>query len=114
VVVILQRLSNRREVQALEATHLDDVVLQAPLLGLQRYHVVDVLQQAGDCVSLGAVRFRDVPEHVGGGDAVSLNSESEAHAEHVESRKVATGRCFFCDRELLEDAPTLASRSNQA
>jgi hypothetical protein len=89
MVVVLERLRDWRKVQTLKAAHFDDIVLQAPLLGFQRDHVVDVLEEAGDGVGLGAGRLWHVPEHVGRGDAVSLYRESKPHVGRVESREVA-------------------------
>jgi hypothetical protein len=117
MVVILQRLRNGREVQTLKPAHLDDIVLQAPLLGFQRYHVVDVFEQAGDCVCLRAIRLGHVPEHVGGGDTVALDGESEAHVEDVESREVArvvASSSAIANFWRVELGHWLASRSNRA
>ena len=55
MVVVLQRLHDGRKVQTLKAADLDNIVLQAPVLRLQRYDEVDVFEQARDGVGLRAV-----------------------------------------------------------
>jgi hypothetical protein len=89
MVVILECLRNRGEVQTLEASHLDDIVLQAPVLCLEWYYVVNVFEQAGDGVRLRAVRLGHVPEDVGSRNVVPLDGEAEAHGGRV---LVAYGR----------------------
>jgi hypothetical protein len=108
MVVILECLRNRREMQTLEASHLDDIVLQAPVLSLERYYVIDVFEQAGDGVCLRAVRLGHVPENVGGRNVVPLDGESEAHGGRV---WVALGRALsksLVAGELLETELAIA------
>jgi hypothetical protein len=51
--------------------------------------VVDVLEQARDGVSLGAVRLGDIPDYVGSRNAVPLYCQTKPHVGRVESREVA-------------------------
>jgi hypothetical protein len=83
MVVILECLRNWREVQTLEPSYFDDIMLQAPVLCLERDYVVDVFEQAGDSVCLRAVGLGHVPEDVGGGNVVPLDGEAEAHGGRV-------------------------------
>jgi hypothetical protein len=89
MIVVFERLSNWREVQALEASHFDDIVFKTPLLSLEWYDVVDVLEKARDGVCLGAVGIRDIPENVCSRKAIPLDSESKAHGGRDESREGA-------------------------
>jgi hypothetical protein len=74
VIVILERLRNWREMQTLEASYFDNVVFKTPLLSLERYHLIDVLQKARDGVCLGAVCIWDVPENIGSRKIIPLDS----------------------------------------
>ena len=89
MVVLFQCLCNGREMQTFEAGDFNDIVLQPPVLCLERYDVVDVFEQARDGVCLRAVRLGHVPEHVGGGQAVPLYCQSKPHLGRVESRVFA-------------------------
>ena len=89
MVVLLECLRHRREVQTLETSYFDDIVLQSPLLCLERYDEVDVFEKACDGVCLGAVRVRDVPKNIRGWETVALYREPQTHVARVESREVA-------------------------
>jgi hypothetical protein len=68
-------------VQALKALHLDHVVVQTPVLGLERDDLADVLEQARNCVGQWAAGVGHAPEHVGRWQAVALHGETEPHDE---------------------------------
>jgi hypothetical protein len=89
MIVVFERLSNWREVQAFKTSYFDDIVFKTPLLGLKWYDLVDVLEKARDGVCLGAVRLRDIPENVCSRKAVPLDSESKAHGGRDKSREGA-------------------------
>ena len=78
-IILLQALPHRHEVQALEAAQLDNIVLQAPMLRLERDDEVDILKQPRDGVCRCAVRLRDAPQDVGGGQAVALDRKTQPH-----------------------------------
>jgi hypothetical protein len=94
MVILFERLRNWREVQALKAAHFDDIVLKTPLLSLQRYYVVDVLEQARDGVRRGADCVWYIPENVRERKAVPLDCQSKAHVGRVESRAFARAVTF--------------------
>jgi hypothetical protein len=96
MVVILECLRNGREVQTLETSHFDDIMLQAPLLCFQRYYVVDIFEKAGDGIRLRAVRLWHVPEDVRSRNVVPLDCEPETHVGRVESREVALCTSLVC------------------
>jgi hypothetical protein len=96
MVVIFECLCNGREVQTLEASHLDDIMLQAPVLCFQRYYVVDIFEKAGDGIRLRAVRFGYVPEDVRSRNVIPLDGEPETHVGRVESREVALCASLVC------------------
>lgn len=79
MVVLLQALPHRHKVQTLKSAHLDDIVLEAPVLCLERHNEIDVFQQPSDCVCACAVRVGDAPEDVCGGQAVALDREAQTH-----------------------------------
>jgi hypothetical protein len=79
MVVFFERLRNRRKVQTLETGELDNIVLQAPVLGFERNYQVYVLEQAGDRVRLRVCRRRDAPQNVCIGQSIPLDRQSEAH-----------------------------------
>jgi hypothetical protein len=72
MIVFLECIYDGHKVQTLEAAHLDDIVLQAPVLCLQRDNVVDIFEQTRDCVCLRTVRLRHAPEYVGNRQAIPL------------------------------------------
>lgn len=79
VIILFQALPHRHEVQALKAAQLDNIVLQAPMLRLERDDEVDILKQPRDRVCRGAVRLRDAPQYVGGRQAVALDRKTQSH-----------------------------------
>jgi hypothetical protein len=95
MVIIFERLRDWSEVQTLESSDFNDIVLKTPLLCLKRDYVVDVLEQACDGICLCTVRVRYVPKDICRRQAIPLNCQSKAHVGRVESREMA--RC----RQLL-------------
>src|SRR5690242_20215477 len=79
MIILLQALPHRHEVQTLEAGDLDDVVLEPPVLCLERHDEVDILQQPRDRVCRRAVRVGNGPEDVRGGEAVALDRQAQTH-----------------------------------
>lgn len=79
MVVFLKRVGHGHKVQTLEAAHLDDIVLQTPVLCLERDDEVHVFEQTRDGVCLCAVGLGHTPHDVGGREAVSLHRQSEPH-----------------------------------
>lgn len=89
MVVVFERLHDRREVQTLKPCYLDNIVLQTPVLCLEWDDVVDVFEQARDGVCLCAVRVRYIPEYICGRKTIPLYRQSEAHLGRVMSRAFA-------------------------
>jgi len=67
--------------QALETSKLNNVVLQAPLLGFQRQDAVDVFEKSHDRVCRRARCVRHAPEDLGRGKVVSLHCETQPHLD---------------------------------
>jgi hypothetical protein len=114
MVVVLECLRNWREVQTLEPPYLDNIVLQSPLLCLERYDVVDVFEKACDGVCLRAVRVWHIPENVRSRKAVALYCEPQAHVGRVQSREVALSSSLLASSsgfagELLAALPARAN-----
>ena len=63
--------------QAFVARNGDDVVLQAPFVGLEREGLIDSFEELCDCVLL--LRVADGPEGVDGRELVTLDTQAEAH-----------------------------------
>lgn len=81
--------------QTFETSHFNNIVLETPMLRLERQHVVDVFEQSCDGVGLGGVGVWYVPQNIRGRQAIALHCQSETHVGRVDSRNVA--RC----RQLL-------------
>ena len=86
MIVLLQRLLNRREVQALESIYLDYIVLQAPMFGLQWDNVVHIFEQTRNRVCRAAVGAGDAPDDVRSRQTVPLDCQPQAHDERVKIR----------------------------
>lgn len=94
MIVLLQALPDRHEMQALETAHFDNVVLQAPVLCLKWNDKIYIFKQPRDRIRRCTVRIRYAPEDVGGRQAVALYREAQTHC----CRRVAE---IIRDHELL-------------
>jgi hypothetical protein len=63
-IILFQRLGNGGEVQTFKALHFNYIVLQPPMLSLQRDDVVDIFEQARNCVCQWTTSLRNVPQDI--------------------------------------------------
>lgn len=83
--------------KAFEASSLDYVIRQTPLVGLQWNGLIDLLQKLRNCVAGPGVGqwwkyAAYCPDHFDGGQRVSLKDQSQPHSEVVRLDVIAKVR----------------------